>query len=207
MLEEKAKITWLKEGDRNTQFFHASIRARRSQNAIKLELEDGSFTDYGDYVGQQAANYFNKLFGEFPKSGFFEGLHIPNSISSTNIVLLPKVKRAGSMDQVRPISLCNFIHKIISKILNSGLASVLHKLISPEQSGFVYGRNMHECIGLAHGMVRDINIKTFGGNIMLKIDMSKAYDRLSWRFILKMLAGFGLSNSWIDLIYRNISNY
>ncbi|KAL9678490.1 hypothetical protein QQ045_016334 [Rhodiola kirilowii] len=59
---------------------------------------------------------------------------------------------------------------------------------------------------MAHDMVRDINIKSFGGNIMMKIDMSKAYDRISWRFILKMMAAMGFSESWIDLIYRNISN-
>ncbi|KAL9681261.1 hypothetical protein QQ045_013043 [Rhodiola kirilowii] len=55
-------------------------------------------------------------------------------------------------------------------------------------------------------MVRDINHKVYGGNIMLKIDMSKAYDRICWKFILKMLSVFGFSNKWIDLIYRNISN-
>ncbi|KAL9685749.1 hypothetical protein QQ045_023201 [Rhodiola kirilowii] len=59
---------------------------------------------------------------------------------------------------------------------------------------------------MAHDMVRDINIKSFGGNIMMKIDMSKAYDRISWRFILKMMAAMGFSENWIDLIYRNISN-
>ncbi|KAL9666983.1 hypothetical protein QQ045_001327 [Rhodiola kirilowii] len=55
-------------------------------------------------------------------------------------------------------------------------------------------------------MVRDINVKTFGGNIMLKIDMSKAYDRISWRFIIKMISAWGFSDKWIDLVYRNIAN-
>ncbi|KAL9667689.1 hypothetical protein QQ045_002053 [Rhodiola kirilowii] len=55
-------------------------------------------------------------------------------------------------------------------------------------------------------MVRDMNVKSIGGNIMMKIDMSKAYDRISWRFILKMMAAMGFSEKWIDLIYRNISN-
>ncbi|KAL9666589.1 hypothetical protein QQ045_000924 [Rhodiola kirilowii] len=63
--------------------------------------------------------------------GFFTGLQLPKSISSTNIVLVPKVNRASSLDQVRPISLCNFLHKRISKILNSRLSDLLSKLISP----------------------------------------------------------------------------
>ncbi|CAM8968841.1 unnamed protein product [Rhodiola kirilowii] len=41
---------------------------------------------------------------------------------------------------------------------------------------------------------------------MLKIDMSKAHDRISWRFILKVFTALGFSNQWMDLIYRNISN-
>ncbi|CAM8892705.1 unnamed protein product [Rhodiola kirilowii] len=41
---------------------------------------------------------------------------------------------------------------------------------------------------------------------MIKLDMSKAYDRLSWRFLLHMLRSFGFSEQWCDLIYRNISN-
>ncbi|KAL9685913.1 hypothetical protein QQ045_023367 [Rhodiola kirilowii] len=49
-------------------------------------------------------------------------------------------------------------------------------------------------------------VKFMGGNILIKLDMSKAYDRLSWRFLLKMFSALGFSNKWIDLIYRNIAN-
>ncbi|CAM8936846.1 unnamed protein product [Rhodiola kirilowii] len=275
MLEEKAKVSWYSDGDRNSSFFHASIKARRAQNTIKLKLEDGSITEDGDVIGLRAAHYFKDLFGDFSASGdiqvtdlvqkviseednvslsatpsleeiqhnvfsmnsnsspgpdgftgkfftfcweiikedlqaavqaFFEGLQLPKIISSTSIVLIPKVHNAGKLDQVRPISLCNFIHKILSRILNSRLTNILKRVISQEQSGFLEGRNIHDCIGMAHDMVRDINIKSFGGNIMMKIDMSKAYDRISWRFILKMMAAMGFSEKWIDLIYRNISN-
>ncbi|CAM8877641.1 unnamed protein product [Rhodiola kirilowii] len=41
---------------------------------------------------------------------------------------------------------------------------------------------------------------------MLKIDMSKAYGRISWRFIIKMLSAWGFSEKWINLVYRNNSN-
>ncbi|CAM8972466.1 unnamed protein product [Rhodiola kirilowii] len=41
---------------------------------------------------------------------------------------------------------------------------------------------------------------------MIKLDMSKAYDRVSWRFPLKVLRAFGFSHKWCDLIFRNISN-
>ncbi|KAL9676641.1 hypothetical protein QQ045_004857 [Rhodiola kirilowii] len=116
------------------------------------------------------------------------------------------MKNAVSFDKVRLISLCNFIHKIFSRILNDRLKEFPPSLISSEQAGFVEGRNIHESIGLAHDIVKDINNKAFGGNMVIKLDMSKAYDRLSWRFLLKMLRALGFSELWCDLIYRNISN-
>ncbi|KAL9666406.1 hypothetical protein QQ045_000737 [Rhodiola kirilowii] len=75
-----------------------------------------------------------------------------------------------------------------------------------EQAGFVEGRNSHEFIGLVHDLVNDINYTSYGGHVVIKPDMSKAYDRLSWRFLLKMLRAFGFSEQWCDLIYRNIAN-
>ncbi|KAL9680391.1 hypothetical protein QQ045_018270 [Rhodiola kirilowii] len=139
--------------------------------------------------------------------GFFVGLQLPKHMSSAHIILLPMVKNAMSFDKVRPISRCNFVHKILSRILNDRLKLVLPDLISEEQAGFVEGRNIHKTIGLAHDIVNDIENKSFGGNVVVKLDMSKAYDRLSWRFLLKMLRAFGFSEQWCDLIYRNIANY
>ncbi|KAL9687628.1 hypothetical protein QQ045_032033 [Rhodiola kirilowii] len=139
-------------------------------------------------------------------AAFFNGLQLPKIISSANIVLIPKVPKATSMDQLRPISLCNVLHKIMSKILNNRLKSVLGSIISPEQAGFLEGRNIQDSIAMAHDLVRDINHKIYGGNVLIKLDMSKAYDRLSWSFLLKMMRAFGFSKVWCDLIYRNISN-
>ncbi|KAL9670814.1 hypothetical protein QQ045_008372 [Rhodiola kirilowii] len=138
--------------------------------------------------------------------GFFGGLQIPNSLSATYLTLLPKVANATSIAQLRPISLCNFCHKIISRILASRLAKWLPKIISEEQVGFVQGRSIHENIALAHDLTHDLNHKTFGGNIIVKLDMAKAYDRISWSFILGTFRNLGFSEIWCDLIYRCISN-
>lgn len=42
-------------------------------------------------------------------------------------------------------------------------------------------------------MVNEIDRKAEGGNIMFKIDMSKAYDRMEWRFLLRTLRAMGFS--------------
>jgi len=57
----------------------------------------------------------------------------------TFIALIPKKLGASSVHQFRPISLCNFIYKIISKLLANRLKPLLDKVISPFQTAFVPG--------------------------------------------------------------------
>ena len=71
---------------------------------------------------------------------FFFGAGIPRAVKATAIVLIPKVNSPQDFSQFRPISLCNFFNKIISKILADQLATFLTALISSQQSGFVKGR-------------------------------------------------------------------
>lgn len=134
---------------------------------------------------------------------FFRGCSIPLAISSTLLVLIPKIPNPTSFSDLRPISLCNFTHKIISKILANRISAFLPLLITPQQTAFVPGRTMHESIALAHELVEDID---FPNNTIFKLDMSKAFDRVEWPFLLACLRKLGFNETWCDLIYRNISN-
>ena len=51
-----------------------------------------------------------------------------------------------------------------------------------------------------------IGKKARGGNVALKLDMIKAYDRMSWRHIITMLRAFGFGEQFIDMVWRLISN-
>lgn len=84
---------------------------------------------------------------------FFRGFGLPKAISATVLTLISKVKNATSLEKVRPINLCNFLHKIISKVLNDRIRPFLDKWISSEQFGFVPCRSFLDCIALAHELL------------------------------------------------------
>ncbi|XP_071923161.1 uncharacterized protein [Coffea arabica] len=137
---------------------------------------------------------------------FFCGAELPRFVIATSIVLIPKVLNPQSFSQFRPISVCNFLNKVISRILVSCLTSILPRIISPRQSGFVQGRTLSDNFLLAQELITDIGKKCRGRNVVLKLDMAKAYDRMSWVFIIRVLRRFGFGERFIDMVWRLLSN-
>lgn len=97
--------------------------------AVKAPGPDGFpgffFQHYWDVVGTKVYQAVRS---------FFVGGYLLKEFNQTNLVLIPKVGNPTNLSQFRPISLCNFIVKIITKILANRLKKVLGSLISPNQS-------------------------------------------------------------------------
>ncbi|KAL3637380.1 hypothetical protein CASFOL_018548 [Castilleja foliolosa] len=53
LLQQKSRITWLQEGDRNTSFYHAVIKDRRKNNIIAIEDGIGDITSDHKIVGEK----------------------------------------------------------------------------------------------------------------------------------------------------------
>jgi hypothetical protein len=62
-------------------------------------------------------------------------------------------------DKFHPISLCNVIYKIITKVIANRLKPILHSIISPEQGGFVEGRQILDGIIVAHETIHSLKTK------------------------------------------------
>ncbi|KAK4833981.1 hypothetical protein QYF36_014386 [Acer negundo] len=137
---------------------------------------------------------------------FFNGVPLPRFFSSSFIVLIPKVQDPSSFDKFRPISLCSVAYKIFSKILVKRMTRIIHKFVSPEQGAFVPGRSIFENITHAQEMVNSLNKKILGCNMMVKIDMAKAYDRIDWGFLLTVLKAFGFSSTFCSSVEECIKS-
>ncbi|KAG6488356.1 hypothetical protein ZIOFF_049599 [Zingiber officinale] len=137
---------------------------------------------------------------------FFRGAELPRGMASTTIVLIPKVDSAQRWQDFRPISLCNVSYKIISKLMAQRMASVIGKVISPAQSGFVPGRLISDNILMAQELDHKLNYHIRGGNLILKLDMTKSYDRVQWGVLFRVMAAFGFSESVIAFIRRCVTS-
>lgn len=76
---------------------------------------------------------------------------------------------------------------------------LIPKLVSQEQGGFVSGRETMEGALVAHKVLHSINSNKYS-IFMVKLDMMKAYDRVKWDFLFKVLHKFGFAKGWCKWI-------
>ena len=259
----RARVNELKDGDKNTSYFHHKASQRKRRNLIlKLQDDSGEWKTNEDDISKIITDYFTNIFsssrpsdmeaaveglsakvtetanatlsadptGEEIRAALFQmhpnkapgidGMHalfyqrfwhivgedIINFVkewwkgdadisllNKTCIVLIPKCQYPKQMGEFRPISLCNVIYKIISKMMANRLKTFLSDLISPHQSAFVPGRlitdNAMIAFEIFHSMKRRGEGRT--GTMAFKLDMSKAYDRVEWGFLEKVMLKMG----------------
>lgn len=138
---------------------------------------------------------------------FFNGHDLPKCVTHNNLVFLPKKKEVCTFSDLRPITLNNFSNKVISRVIHERLVGLLPTLISKEQSGFVKGRSIVENILLTQEIVTDMRLRIkVGPNVIMKLDTTKVYDRLSWLFLTKVLRKMGFSERFIGMMFGTVSN-
>ncbi|XP_071923058.1 uncharacterized protein [Coffea arabica] len=140
-------------------------------------------------------------------TSFFHSGNILSAINETIISLIPKVDNPVVISNYRPISLCTVLYKTISKILANRLKKVLGHCINPSQSAFVPGRQILDNAIIAHEVLHFLKNKRGGrvGFMALKLDMSKAFDRVEWKFLGRIMLHMGFCPIFVRWIMTCIS--
>lgn len=142
----------------------------------------------------------------FVRNAFEQG-HFDPRVAEALMVLITKVDVPSSFKDFRPISLCNVIYKLLSKVLVARLRPYLSALVSPHQSSFIPGRgtvdNAIVLQEIVYSMSRSRKKK---GDLVYKLDLEKAYDRVDWRFLRHTLQRYRFPGIIINLIMRGITS-
>ncbi|KAL4292809.1 hypothetical protein AHAS_Ahas18G0065200 [Arachis hypogaea] len=142
-------------------------------NSFKAPGADGFqaffFKEYWEVVGTEVWELVKKAFA---------GFDLDSALFDTLVVLIPKVDNPSRMKEFRPISLCNVIYKIITKVVVERLRPFLQDIIGPLQGGFIPGRGAQDNIIVAQEVLHFMKkTKSKKGILAFKIDLEKAYDR------------------------------
>jgi hypothetical protein len=116
-------------------------------------------------------------------------------INEANIVLLPKKDGAINISDFRPISLISSMTKIITKILADRLAPRLNELISDCQNAFIKKRCIHDNFVYVQSVIRALH-KANRPSLFIKLDISKAFDSVSWVFLIEVMEALGFGQKW-----------
>ena len=135
-------------------------------------------------------------------NGILNGDDPPASWFTTTLTLLPKPNRDHSqIRNWRPITLANCDAKIFSKILATRLATVLPRLLKPDQAGFVKGRSAPDVALTLKTVLAHAATHTVDGALVF-LDQEKAYDRVSHDYLFAVLQEFGFPSALARVFFN-----
>ena len=124
---------------------------------------------------------------------FLNSSSITKALGHSFSTLIPKVKNPEFISKFRPISLSNVLYTVFAKVLANRLKLIMPHLISEQQSAFMSDRLISNNILVAFKTLHYLRNHGMGRSsyVALKLDMSKAYNRVEWKYMEKVLEKLG----------------
>uniref|UniRef100_A0A8I6YTB5 Reverse transcriptase domain-containing protein n=1 Tax=Hordeum vulgare subsp. vulgare TaxID=112509 RepID=A0A8I6YTB5_HORVV len=120
-------------------------------------------------------------------------------LNTALIILLPKKDGASTIQDYRPISLIHSMAKLISKVLSTRLSMVISTIISPAQSAFLRSKSTQDSFLYVQNIVRSLHRKKQPA-LLLKIDIAKAFNSVSWEYLLEEMQQLRFPARWRDWV-------
>ena len=136
-----------------------------------------SFSLVGIFLKQEII----ELFGNFHSQAIFE-----KSLNATFLAFIPKKVDAVNVRDFRPISLVGSIYNILSKVLANRLKRVTSGIITETQNAFGLDRQILDSVLIANECL-DSRLKARVPGVLCRLDVEKAFDHVSWDFLMYML--------------------
>ncbi|GJS94754.1 RNA-directed DNA polymerase, eukaryota, reverse transcriptase zinc-binding domain protein [Tanacetum coccineum] len=221
IIMQKAKVEWLKDGDRNTKFFHKIIKGRLHKGRVMSVCNEKGERFENEKVVKQFVKHFQEFLRKkdvvtnFPidKIVFPNKLSIEEADRMCRDVNEVEVKNAmfDIEDSKAPgpdgyttrfyKSAWSVIGKDICKAVKDFL--VTGRLLG--ESAFIAGRQITDNILLAQELFKGYNRKQKTKKVAFKIDLQKAYDTINQDFIKVVLVQFGFPSKMVDWIMVCVS--
>jgi hypothetical protein len=115
------------------------------------------------------------------------------------ISLIIKMKEANNIKQFKPICLLGLDYKWFTKVLTRRLTEVVEIVIRKTQTTFLPGRNILEGVVILHKTLHELRRKKTKG-IIIKLNFKKAYDKVSWTFLMEILKRKNFPFKWREWV-------
>lgn len=109
-----------------------------------------------------------------------------------------------SLKDFRLISFVGSVYNILAKVLASRLKLLLDEIISSSHNAFVRGRKILNLVLIVDECI-DSRMRTGELGMLCKLDIHKAYDHITWNFLLYILKRCGFGEKWCRWIEFCIS--
>ena len=131
----------------------------------------------------------------------------PEGVTKGLISLIPKDGDSKDLNYWRPITLLTASYKNFAKTLQLRLQPLLRDVISPEQTAFLPLRFILNNIVLTQETLQWAKTSR-QPTVFLKLDFSKAYDKVSWIFLFSTMRKMNIDDKfikWVKLLFANAS--
>lgn len=124
---------------------------------------------------------------------FHNFVNLPKAMISSFIALVTNSLNPQGLDDFRPICLIGCVYKFISKWLVARLKKIIGMLIFKTQTSFIPGRQLLDRVVLVNEII-DFGKRNKRSSLLFKIDFTKAYNCVDWKFLVKILLAMGFGD-------------